>query len=110
MTIVEEILRKPTARLLVEEAVRVLNEETVKRSTFRNWIDETTKAEFINGEVVMHSPAKNKHLNVTMLLSRIMSVYASHKKLGVVRIEKAMVALTRNDYERYAAAARYMFF
>ncbi len=99
MNLVEEILKKPMARLLVEEAVKLLNEETQQRNTFRNWVDESIKAEFINGEVVLHSPAKNKHLSVCDFLSRIMSVYASHKKLGVVRVEKAMVSLTRNDYE-----------
>jgi Uma2 family endonuclease len=99
MNFVEEILKKPTARLLIEEAVRLLNEETQKRSAFRNWVDESIKAEFINGEVILHSPAKNKHLSICDLLSRILSVYASHKQLGVVRVEKAMVALTRNDYE-----------
>ena len=99
MDVLEEILKKPTAHLLINEAVKLLNEETEKRNTFRNWIDDSIKAEFINGEIIMHSPAKNKHLSICDLLSRIISVYASHKKLGVVRVEKAMVALTRNDYE-----------
>ena len=99
MDVLEEILKKPTAHLLINEAVKLLNEETEKRNTFRNWIDDSIKAEFINGEIIMHSPAKNKHLSICDLLSRIISVYASHKKLGVVRVEKAMIALTRNDYE-----------
>ena len=99
MNLVEELLKKPMARLLVEEAVKLLNEETQQRNTFRNWVDESIKAEFINGEVVLHSPARNKHLSACDFLSRIMSVYASYKKLGVVRVEKAMVSLTRNDYE-----------
>ena len=99
MNLVEEILKKPMARLLVEEAVKLLNEETQQRNTFRNWVDESIKAEFINGEVVLHSPAKNKHLSACGNLFMLLNAHATNQKLGVVRVEKAMVSLTRNDYE-----------
>ena len=99
MNLVEEILKKPMARLLVEEAVKLLNEETQQRNTFRNWVDENIKAEFINGEVVLHSPARNKHLSACGNLFMLLNAHAINQKLGVVRVEKAMVSLTRNDYE-----------
>ena len=87
------------ARLLLEEVVKLLNEETQQRNTFRNWVDESIKAEFINGEVVLHSPAKNKHLSACGNLFMLLNAHATNQKLGVVRVEKAMVSLTRNDYE-----------
>ncbi len=87
------------ARLLSEEVVKLLNEETQQRNTFRNWVDESIKAEFINGEVVLHSPAKNKHLSACGNLFMLLNAHATNQKLGVVRVEKAMVSLTRNDYE-----------
>ena len=99
MNLVEEILKKPMARLLLEEVVKLLNEETQQRNTFRNWVDESIKAEFINGEVVLHSPAKNKHLSACGNLFMLLNAHATNQKLGVVRVEKAMVSLTRNDYE-----------
>ena len=77
----------------------MLNEETQQRNTFRNWVDESIKAEFINGEVVLHSPAKNKHLSACGNLFMLLNAHATNQKLGVVRVEKAMVSLTRNDYE-----------
>ena len=105
MNILEEIKKRQNAQLVIQEAIKFLNDETEKRTAFRNWIDESMKAEFINGEVILHSPVKNKHLNASDLLSRILSVHSSNKKLGAVQVEKAMISLTRNDYERYAAAA-----
>ena len=99
MNLVAEILKKPMARLLVEEAVKLLNEETQQRNTFRNWVDESIKAEFINGQVVLHSPAKNKHLSACGNLFMLLNAHATNQKLGVVRVGKAMVSLTRNDYE-----------
>lgn len=57
------------------------------------------KAEFINGEIVLHSPVKKRHFSVTDLLSSLLSFYVRINKLGRVATEKAMIALTRNDYE-----------
>ena len=57
------------------------------------------KAEFINGDVILHSPAKRNHWKVTDLLSRLISTYAEVRSLGIVGTEKVMIALSRNDYE-----------
>ncbi|MDX2134445.1 MAG: Uma2 family endonuclease [Saprospiraceae bacterium] len=97
--LVEKILRLPDAPQLVGQLNKRLQEEHERRLAFYNWIDEYTKAEFINGEVVVHSPAKKKHLTVTKLLSRLISLYSDVKQLGETFHEKAMIALTRNDYE-----------
>lgn len=97
--LVEKILRLPDAPQLVGQLNKRLQEEHERRLAFYNWIDEHTKAEFINGEVVVHSPAKKKHLTVTKLLSRLISLYSDVKQLGETFHEKAMIALTRNDYE-----------
>lgn len=72
--------------------------------SFREWLDEDKKAdcrpaEFINGEIVMHSPVKRKHWKASTLLSRILGVFTSLNNLGEIAVEKALIALTRNDYE-----------
>ncbi|MFZ4634948.1 MAG: Uma2 family endonuclease [Saprospiraceae bacterium] len=97
--LVEKILLQPDAPLLVQQLNQHLTEERRRRLSFYNWIDEHTKAEFINGEVVVHSPAKKRHLTVTKLLSRLISFYCDLKNLGETFHEKAMIALSRNDYE-----------
>lgn len=76
-----------------------MNDEIRRRHEFREWITPSIKAEFINGEIVLHSPVKRKHWKITDLLSRILSIFSEIHKLGVVGAEKVMVSLTRNDYE-----------
>lgn len=101
---VEKILERPDAKLLMDKVNYFLSAEYQKRMAFREWLDEDKKAEchpaeFINGEVIMHSPVKRKHWKASTLLSRILGVHASLNDLGEVAIEKALIALTRNDYE-----------
>ena len=96
---VAEILRSPRARRVVDRAAEALAAEAERRAAFLEWVTEDHKAEFINGEVVMHSPAKARHNHVTGRLYRLLADYVDDHDLGVVGIEKWMVSLTRNDYE-----------
>lgn len=97
--LVERIMRQTTAPLLIEQLKERIAEEHARRLSFYAWIDEQTKAEFINGEVVVHSPVRRKHWKITDLLSSLLSIYVRLNKLGVIGTEKVMIALTRNDYE-----------
>jgi Uma2 family endonuclease len=96
---VEKIMSSPNAPQQLHALQQALEDEKQRRHDFREWITPAIKAEFINGEVVLHSPVKKRHFSVTDLLSRLLSIYGSVKKLGRVATEKAMIALSRNDYE-----------
>ncbi len=96
---VEKIMTLPDAPLQLNLLYNALEEEKKRRHDFREWITPAIKAEFINGEVILHSPVKKRHFSVTDLLSSLLSFYVRFKKLGRVATEKAMIALTRNDYE-----------
>ncbi len=95
----QKLWSSPDAPQQIEALYDALQEEKKRRIDFRQWITPAIKAEFINGEVILHSPVKKKHFSITDLLSRVLSIYASIKKIGRVATEKAMIALTRNDYE-----------
>jgi Uma2 family endonuclease len=95
----QKILQLPDAPQQIEALYVAMNEEKRRRNDFREWISPSVKAEFINGEVIIHSPAKRRHWKITDLLSSILSIFVRTKKLGVVGTEKVMIALTRNDYE-----------
>ncbi len=75
------------------------NQEQKKRKQFYEEMDESRKMEFIEGEIIVHSPAKDIHIMVQQNLSTIISTYAIVNNLGKVRGEKALVRLTRNDFE-----------
>jgi Uma2 family endonuclease len=95
----EKILNSPDAPQQIEALNQAMNDEKRRRHDFREWITPHVKAEFINGEIILHSPVKKRHWSVTDLLSSLLSFYVRVKKLGRVGTEKVLVALTRNDYE-----------
>lgn len=96
---VEKLLERPDAPQQLERLQHALADERRRRAEFYEWVTEDMKAEFINGEVVVHSPVTRKHWKTSNLLSRLLSVFVTVKNLGEVATEKAMITLTRNDYE-----------
>ena len=97
--LVEKILELPNAIVLVSKLNLILEEEKKRRSTFYNDISEFEKAEFINGEIVIHSPVNKAHNDVTTFLYPLLSVYVDKHQLGYIGINKIMIQFTRNDYE-----------
>lgn len=93
------ILDTPQAPLILQQAQAILNDEHRKRQAFYEWLDEDKKAEFINGEIVVHSPALDRHNSAMLFLATLLNMYVNDQKLGFVRAEKALIELTRNSYE-----------
>jgi Uma2 family endonuclease len=98
-TALKELLDLPNLPQLVEKARQYLQEEALRREQFYDDIDETVKAEFINGEVIMHSPVKRRHNNARKYLSLLLDVYTRSNNLGEVQDEKIMIHLSRNSFE-----------
>lgn len=96
---VAELLEAPDAKLVIERAQAILADEAERRRAFREWLRDDIKAEFINGEVIMHSPVKRRHLDASKYLENLLQNFVLLNDLGVVDSEKALIGLTRNDYE-----------
>ncbi|MBO0932396.1 Uma2 family endonuclease [Fibrella aquatilis] len=94
-----QLLESSQAPRIIQQVQAILAEEQNRRRAFYEWMDEDMKTEFINGEIVVHSPALDKHNLVVMHLGTLLNVFVSEHELGVVRVEKALVELTRNSYE-----------
>ena len=97
--IYSKILDRPDAYLIVDAVKTALDREKEIRLKFYDDITEEDKAEFINGEIIMHSPVMMRHNHVMGLLLRLLSIHVSKRQLGFVGFEKLMISLTRNDYE-----------
>jgi Uma2 family endonuclease len=69
------------------------------RRKFYETITEQEKVEFINGEVVFQSPAKLRHVQASDNLFELLSVHVKLNDLGIVRHEKLLISLSRNDFE-----------
>jgi len=97
-SVLEPLLRSPQLPLYARQIELFLNEEQTQREEFYNWLTEDIKAEFINGEVIVQSPAKDRHTAASMNLSTLLSTFVQLYDLGLVRAETALITLTRNDY------------
>jgi len=95
----EAILDSPDAPNLVAQLQSKLELELQRRRQFYADIDDDMKAEFINGDIVIHSPVKKEHTDATGFLYKILDTFVRLAKLGYVGYEKVMTVLTRNDYE-----------
>jgi len=97
--ILEPILNSPRLKDYVAELQEFLSSEEERRNFFYNKITDQEKAEFINGEIVMHSPVVLRHNMASNQLLKAISEHIEYYKLGVIGYEKLMIRLTRNDYE-----------
>jgi Uma2 family endonuclease len=99
VSLIEQIKASPLMPEIIQEAQAALLREHALRVKFYNDITPEHKWEFINGEVIMHSPALNRHLMATKRLFQLMNVHCLTNQCGEVHVEKAMTSFPRNDYE-----------
>jgi Uma2 family endonuclease len=91
------ILESPSAPLLANRLITALEEEKKRWEKFYH--DDDMKVEFINGEIIVHSPVKKEHTDATGFLYHLLDIYVRIHALGYVGYAKVLTALTRNDYE-----------
>ncbi|MEM7697628.1 MAG: Uma2 family endonuclease [Verrucomicrobiota bacterium] len=95
----EPLLQSPIFPRLADEVHRVAIREKEAREQFLKELTPEMKAEFIQGEVFLHSPAKARHLAVTRDLLFALTKYCRETGNGTVFSEKCLISLTRNDFE-----------
>jgi len=97
--LLEPLIASPHLPSYMQELREVLARESTLRRKFYEEITEQQKAEFINGQVILHSPVRRQHSIASDLLFGLLSAFVNAQELGWVGHEKLLVALTRNDYE-----------
>lgn len=105
---IADLLDSPDAKLIIDRLQAVLDDESKRRQEFYERLRDDVKAEFINGEVIIHSPLKRRHLRAIGNPTTLLRVYVQTNNLGEVDTEKALIVLTRNDYDRAANAAGHL--
>jgi Uma2 family endonuclease len=98
-TIIENLINSPKLGIYLKQINDILSKEQLKRQDFYSKIKEDDKVEFINGEMVFHSPVKLQHNLSSFYLSKLLGTFADRNDLGIVCHEKIMISLSRNDYE-----------
>ncbi len=88
--------RLPEYASIIEQRLKA---ERDRRYVFYAEMTDESKMEFIDGEVVLHSPARNWHLHASKHLTALLHSWVTRHTRGLVQIEKALCIFDRNDYE-----------
>ena len=97
--LIKVLLHSPQLPNLVDRLTQQLQNERLARHQFYDNMTPDQKIEFIDGEVILHSPARNRHLDVTMLTAKLLHTFVALHRLGTVKSEKCLCVFPRNDYE-----------
>src|SRR5687768_16717845 len=57
---------------------------SMSEAEFLAWQDEDIRAEWVNGEVIVMSPASTKHVRLVGLLLQVIGIFARHYQLGEI--------------------------
>src|SRR4051812_6004723 len=99
---IESVIRKGAKTMAVEvidRPRRVPPKEKISFEEFLDWCDEDTWAEWVDGEVIMVSPASTQHQDIGSFLDKVLGIYVEAHGLGkllrapfVMRVEKVQSA------------------
>ncbi len=96
---VAPLLKSPCLPDIVATLSDRLQTEAIARAKFRDEMSDDQKVEFVDGEIVMHSPARRQHIIAKNHLLALLGAYVRMNSLGEVLDEKCLCAFPRNDYE-----------
>lgn len=97
--VVEELLASPMLPETLARLNAALLDERQRRARFYEEITPEMKAEFINGDVIMHSPATHEHTQIRQFIETLLINHVNLHDLGTVSGEKSLCVFPRNDYE-----------
>jgi Uma2 family endonuclease len=98
LPITRQLVKDHALPQILQELQTYWADEQNRRNEFYDWVRDDQKVEFIEGEIIMHSPVRLKHYAVTANLSDLLRIYV-RKNGGLVGVEKLMCRFNRNDYE-----------
>ena len=87
---VRRFLASPTSgvgalqRRLLEVLLAPPEPHRMTYEEFLAWADEDTLAEWVDGEVVMYSPASKRHQQLVSFLEKVLGIFVEQHDLGVV--------------------------
>lgn len=96
--LLEQVMQLATLPEFVAELDMRLAAERERRRQFYAEIPDGAKWEFINGELIMHSPDMVRHMAVRRNLESLLWNHVNLHRLGTVLAEKALCVFPRNDF------------
>jgi Uma2 family endonuclease len=93
------LLESPDLPVLLRDLNARFAHERQLRERFYDEITPSEKAEFINGQVIMHSPATAQHTETRQNIEFALTQHVRLHGFGLVHGEKSLCVFPRNDYE-----------
>ncbi|MBX3052136.1 MAG: Uma2 family endonuclease [Caldilineaceae bacterium] len=90
-------LRRQLLAALLEKADQPLREMSYEE--FLDWADEDTLAEWVDGKVIMTSPASNKHQQLVSFLDQLVGLYVRYRRAGELRVAPFQMRLANSGRE-----------
>jgi Uma2 family endonuclease len=94
-----ELLASPRLPVIVQLLQERLQEEAEKRALFYEQMTDDRCMEFINGEIVLHSPAKAREIRAGGNLNGLLHSFTLSRQQGGVLGGRTLCCFPRNDYE-----------
>jgi len=85
--------------LLTLAEARQITHQKMTYEEFLAWANEDTLAEWVDGEVMMYSPASNRHQDLARFLTSVLGIYVETHSLGVIRPAPFQMKLERSGRE-----------
>lgn len=90
---------EPALQQRLMEALRGVIPKSMTYEEFLAWADEDTLAEWVDGEVVLYSPASRRHQEITLFLTRVIGTYVEAGDLGQVLVAPFQMKLAHSGRE-----------
>ncbi len=90
-------LRRQLLAVLLDRDEQPLREMSYEE--FLEWADEDTLAEWVDGKVIMTSPASNRHQQLVSFLDQLAGLYVRYRSVGELRIAPFQMRLTNSGRE-----------
>ena len=103
--LVEQVLsaanpaERPLRRQMLDLLLAPTQPARMSYEEFLDWLDEDTLAEWVDGEVIMSSPASLRHQSISRFLAQVMGVYAEQHDLGEIILAPFQMKLAESGRE-----------
>jgi Uma2 family endonuclease len=103
--LVEQVLsaanpaERPLRRQMLDLLLAPSQPARMSYETFLDWLDEDTLAEWVEGEVIMTSPASDSHQDLAGFLTAVLRVFVESRGLGWVRSAPFQMKLATSGRE-----------
>ncbi len=98
-TAADVMMEESLRRQLLEVLLAPVEPRKMTYEEFLAWADEDTLAEWVDGEVIMYSPASDRHQDISGFLESVLRSFVEVRQLGIVRSAPFQMKLAESGRE-----------